>query len=91
MITFVVENIPIKMQTVTIELKAYDSLKALHELEKKNLIKIHDHDSLTLPGGEVDADEFIDWISKAEKSESITVNEAKSKWDFHKTILENLI
>lgn len=79
------------MQTVTIELKAYDSLKALKDLEKKNLIKIHDHDSMALPGNEVDVDEFMEWISKAEKSESITVNEAKAKWENHKKKLQNLI
>lgn len=79
------------MQTITIELKAYDSLKALKELERKNLIKIHQNDSYALPGGEISEKQFKDWVNEAEKAESLSVNEAKVKWENHKKKLQNLI
>jgi hypothetical protein len=66
------------MQTLTIEITGYDFLKALKDLEQKNLIKILQNDSYALPGGEISVDQFKDWVNEAEKAESLSVNEAKA-------------
>ena len=48
------------MQTLTIEITGYDSLKAIKDLEQKNLIKILQNNSYALPDGEISVDQFKD-------------------------------
>lgn len=79
------------MQTLTIELTSYKSLKALKDLEQKNLIKIHQNDSFALSGKEISEDQFKDWVNEAEGAESLSVNEAKRQWESHKKILQGPI
>jgi hypothetical protein len=66
------------MQSWTIEITGYYSLKALKDLEQKNLIKILQNNSYALPDGEISVDQFKDWVNEAEKAESLSVNEAKA-------------
>ncbi len=75
------------MQTVIIELTNKDSLKALQELEEKRLIRIlesTDKKTYSLPGEPMTEEDFNYWIESAEKSQNITLNEAKKEWTVRK-------
>ena len=70
------------MDTVIIELKNKNSLKALRELEEKHLIRIiedYGDDIYSLPGDPVSNENFKKWIKSAEDSPTISVNESKER------------
>jgi len=75
------------MEKITIELTGTSSLKALQELEHKRLIRIvkePDIKSYALLGKEFSAEDFKSWVKYAESSPTMSLNEAKEKWEIQK-------
>ena len=75
------------MQLLTIELTGNSSLEALEELENKHLIRIiHEPDyiSYTLAGKNLNEEDFQKWVSYAEDSETVSLAEAKQRWEIQK-------
>lgn len=82
------------MQTLTIELTDNNSLKALQDLEHKNLIRIvkePDLNSYSLPGEPISVEDFRKWIEYAENSPTVSLTEAKQRWAAQKKKLQKLI
>ena len=82
------------MQTLRIELTGNNSLKALQELEYKNLIRIvkdPDLNTYALPGELINESDFKDWVEYMEESPTISLNEAKKRWAAQKEKLQKLI
>ena len=82
------------MVSITIELKGEDALKALEDLEEKDLIRIvkePDRNLYTLPGEPMSDEDFRNWIEFAENTPSLTLNEAKQRWADQKKKLQKLI
>ena len=82
------------MQTITIELTSNNSLKALQDLEKKNLIRIlrePDLNSYSLPGEIINEDDFKKWVEYAENSATVSLTQAKQRWAEQKKKLQKLI
>ena len=81
------------MQTITIELTDNNSLKALQDLERKNLIRIvkePDLNSYALPGEPISEEDFIKWAEYAENSPTVSITEAKQRWATQKEKLQKL-
>jgi len=71
------------MQKITIELTGDNSLQALQELERKQLIRIikESHlNSFALPGEAISEEDFKKWVEYAENSPSVSITEAKQRW-----------
>jgi len=71
------------MQTLTIELTGKDSLKALQNLEQRDLIHIVNEPDLnlySLAGEPINDDDFRNWVEYAENSPTISLTEAKQRW-----------
>jgi hypothetical protein len=81
------------MQTILIELKNNKAFEELHNLEEKNLIRIvnEDFSSYSLPGKPINEEEFRAWVKYAENTSTISLNEAKQKWEAKKKKLQSLI
>jgi hypothetical protein len=82
------------MQTLRIELIGNNSLKALKELEYKNLIRIvngSDLNSYALPGEPINESDFKNWVEYVEESSTISLTEAKKRWSAQKEKLQKLI
>ncbi len=82
------------MQTLRIELTGNNSLKALQELEYKNLIRIvkgSDLNSYALPGEPINESDFKNWVEYVEESPTISLKEAKQRWATQKEKLQKLI
>jgi hypothetical protein len=82
------------MQTVTIELKNSNSLRALQDLEQRHLIgivKTPDLNSYSLPGVPMGKDDFQKWVEFAEDSPTVSLNQAKQQWAAQKEKLKKLI
>ncbi|MFW5886936.1 MAG: hypothetical protein ACOCUL_04190 [Bacteroidota bacterium] len=82
------------MQTLTVELTGNNSLKALQDLEHKNLIKIIKEpsiDSYAFPGEPVSEEDFKNWVEYTENSPTVSLTEAKQKWEAQKKKLRKLI
>lgn len=82
------------MASITIELKGEDALKALEDLEEKDLIRIVKEPDLNLyvlPGEPMSDEDFINWIEFAENTPSLSLNEAKQRWADQKKTLQKLI
>ena len=82
------------MASITIELKGEDALKALEDLEQKDLIRIVKepyYDLYALPGEPVSDDDFRNWIEFAENTPAINLSEAKKRWADQKEKLQKLI
>ena len=82
------------MKTLTIELTDNSSLKALQDLEHKNLIRIvkePDLNSYALPGEPISEEDFKRWGEYAEDSPTVSLTEAKQRWATQKKKLQNLI
>jgi hypothetical protein len=82
------------MQVLTIELKGNNSLKALQELEKKDLIRIvnePDLNSYVLPGENISDEDFVKWIEYSENSITLGLNESKARWEQQRKKLQKLI
>jgi hypothetical protein len=81
------------MQTLTIELTGNNSLKVLQELEHKQLIRIlkePDLNSYSLPGEQIREEDFKKWVEYAEDSPTISLTEAKQRWEGQKKKLQKL-
>ncbi len=79
------------MQLLTIELTNNNSLKALQELEHKQLIRIVkelDSNSYALKGELINDIDFRKWVEYAETLPTVTLNEAKQKWVTQKKKLQ---
>ena len=82
------------MQTLTIELTDDNSLKALQDLEHKNLIRIvkqPDLNSYSLPGEPISAEDFRKWVEYSENSPTVSLTGAKQRWAQQKKKLQKLI
>jgi len=82
------------MQTVIIELTGNNSLKALHDLEHKHLIriiKVPDLNSYALHGEVISEEDFKKWVEYAEDSPTVSITEAKQRWATQKKKLQKLI
>jgi hypothetical protein len=82
------------MQTLTIELTGNNSLKALQELEQKQLIRIVKEpglNSYALPGEAISEEDFKKWVEYAEYSPTVNITEAKQQWAAQKKKLQKLI
>ena len=79
------------MQMLTIELTNNNSLKALLELEHKQLIRIikePDSNSYALDGELINKEDFRKWVEYAEKSPTLSLTEAKQRWSVQKKKLQ---
>ncbi len=82
------------MQMLKIELTGNKALKALQELEHKQLIRIvkePDLNSYALPGEAINEEDFKKWVEYTEDSPSISLTEAKQRWAIQKKKLQKLI
>jgi hypothetical protein len=81
------------MQTILIELLNSKAFEALHHLEKEDLIWILDEDvtSYCLPGKSLNKEEFKAWVKYAENTPTLTLNEAKEKWEIRKKKFKKII
>lgn len=82
-----------KMQTILIKVSNRTALTELKSMQTKNLIRIVEPnmESLALPGKEITLDEFKKWIKDAEKSKTISLQQAQKKWQAKKEKLQALI
>lgn len=82
------------MQVLTIELKGNNSLKALQDLEKMDLIRIikePDLNSYALPGEPISDEDFRRWIEYSENSANIGITESRERWaQQRKKLQENI-
>jgi hypothetical protein len=82
------------MQKITIELTNNNSLKALQDLENRNLIRIviePDINSYALPGEPISEEDFKKWVEYTEDSPTVSLYEAKQRWATQKKKLHKLI
>jgi len=82
------------MQTVTIELLDNDSLKALQDLEQKQIIRIvkkTDLNTYAMPGKPMSEQDFKKWVEYTEDSPTVSITEAKQRWATQKEKLQRLI
>lgn len=82
------------MQTLTIELTGSNSLKALQDLEQKDLIRIvkePDLNSYSLPGDPVSDENFRKWMEYAENTPTVSLTEAKQRWANQKKKFQKII
>ena len=82
------------MQTLTIELTGSNSLRALQDLEQKDLIRIlkePDVNSYSLPGGSISDEDFRKWVEYAEMTPVVSLAETKKRWAIQKKKLQQLI
>ena len=82
------------MQILTIELTSSNSLKALQDLEQKDLIRILKEPNVSLyslPGEPISDEDFRKWVEYAENSPTVSLNEAKQRWAGQKKTLQKLI
>lgn len=69
------------MQTITVEITNQEVLKALEDLQEKDLIKIlgkSDSVSCALPGEPLSEQEFRDWVMSRENGPTVSFQEAKA-------------
>jgi hypothetical protein len=79
------------MQKLTIELTGNDSLKALQDLESRNLIrimKVADLSSYALPGDPISEEDFNKWVEYAENTPTVSLTQAKQRWSEQKKKLQ---
>lgn len=82
------------MRTLTIELTGDNSLKALQDLEQKDLIRFvkePESNLYSLPGEPISDEDFIQWIEFAESTPTVSLTEAKQQWANQKKKLQKLI
>ena len=82
------------MQILTIELTSSNSLKALQDLEQKDLIRILKEPNVSLyslPGEPISDEDFRKWVEYAENSPSLSLTEARQRWADQKMKLQKLI
>jgi hypothetical protein len=78
------------MAILTIETKGEGALKELQNLEQQDLIRIvkePDSNLYYLPGEPISNEDFTNWIEYANNSPTISLIEAKQRWEDQKRIL----
>lgn len=86
-------NYFINLQTITLEITNDNALKVLQDLQEKHFINIiakPTFDSLVFPGKPLTTVEFRDWIKSRENGPSMSLKDAKAKWDKKKNQLAKL-
>ncbi|MEO6721004.1 MAG: hypothetical protein ABIN67_11565 [Ferruginibacter sp.] len=81
------------MQTITVEITNNNALKVLQELQEKHFINIipePDLNAAVFPGKPLTTKEFKDFIDARENGKSLTLKEAKIKWQKKKKQLLKL-
>ena len=81
------------MQTLTVQITHQIGLKTLHTLEEKNFIRIvenTDLDSPALAGSPLPLKAFKEWITDAERNDTISLKEARKKWAGKRKQLQKL-
>ena len=84
MIIFIPTEADMMTQTITVEITNESALMVLQDLQEKHFINIiikPDFDSLVFPGKPLTTKEFKEWIEKRESAPSMTLKEAKAKWE----------
>ncbi|HPA23917.1 MAG TPA: hypothetical protein PLU18_11770 [Ferruginibacter sp.] len=83
------------MQTVTIQITHKNAFGALQDLEQKHFIRIVEAlpvlKAVSLPGKKLTQSEFKNWVEQTEKSNTISLKEAKSKWATKRKQLQQFI
>jgi hypothetical protein len=83
------------MQTVLVELRDNKAFDELHNLEAKHLIRIVNESktgsSYALPGKPVSLEDFRKWVEYAENTHSISLTQAKKRWQAQRKKLQQLI
>ena len=82
------------MEKLIIELTDSQSLKALQELESRQLIRIlkkPDLNALALAGEPITEEDFKNWVRYAEESPMVSIQEARQKWAAQKEKLRKSI
>lgn len=72
------------MRTLTIQLKGENAMQMLEDMERRHEISIvhqTESDSIALPGKPLAENEFRQWVQKAEQSPTVSLDEAKSRWE----------
>lgn len=80
------------MQTVTVEINKKGALKALQDLQEKQLITIvkdEIEDSAALPGKPSNLAEFRAWLKQAEDMPVISLKDAKTQWASKKKLISS--
>jgi hypothetical protein len=77
------------MRTLSIEVNTDDAYKLLCDLEHNHAIRIIRHDSEypALPGDPLSVKQFQDWIRAAEDMPTLSLSDAKSRWEHKKELL----
>lgn len=78
---------------IVVELKGRNSLKALQDLEQKDLIKIikePDLNSYTFPGEPINEEDFRNWCDYTGSLPTMPLSEAKQLWKDQKKKIQNL-
>ena len=81
------------MQTFTVQITHKTGLKTLQTLEEKIFIRIVDDadlDSPALPGSPLPLKTFKEWITDAERNDTISLKEARKKWAGKRKQLQKL-
>ena len=72
------------METLTVEITNNDAYKILQDLVENNYIKIIEKQSVglpPLPGEPLTESEFRNWIESRENEATISIHEAKLRWE----------
>ncbi len=78
------------MQTLTISINNYSAIEVIRLLEKKKDISIIEEsniNTMSLAGAATSVDEFRNWINAAEQTPTLSLEEAKLKWDIKRNQL----
>lgn len=79
------------MQTITLEINDQRALEKIEALRKKKLVTVitkTTYDSPALEGEPFSMKAFKEWISGAETDNSISLKDAKTKWQQKKKALQ---
>jgi hypothetical protein len=82
------------MQILMVELTHAKALKAIRDLEQQQLIRIIKDtkaEPFALPGEPMSDDEFKKWVDIAEASTTVSLSDAKQRWETQKQELWHLI
>ena len=83
-VIFIPTDSDMMTQTITVEITNESALRVLQDLQKKRFINIiikPGFDSFVFSGKPLTAKEFKEWIEKRESGPSMTLKEAKAKWE----------
>lgn len=79
------------MQTLIIQLKSKNAFQALYDLQARKMIRIvreADDIPLSLEGEPISEEDFKKWVECAEKTPTVSLTEAKKRWQAQKKKLK---